>query len=57
MCRDPADQQPANEPFGVSGTRCLLFDPYTEEPYPVTYNVSNRHSCHVCMYAYKCVYA
>jgi hypothetical protein len=28
-------QQPANEPFGQSGTRCMLFDPISEEPYPL----------------------
>ena len=28
-------QQPANEPFGQSGTRCMLFDPVSEQPYPL----------------------
>jgi hypothetical protein len=28
-------QQPANEPFGQSGTRCMLFDPISEQPYPL----------------------
>jgi hypothetical protein len=26
-------QQAANEPFGKSGTRCMLFDPTSEQPY------------------------
>lgn len=30
-----AQQQPANEPFGQSGTRCMLFDPSSEQPYPI----------------------
>jgi hypothetical protein len=29
-----AQQKPENEPFGKSGTRCMLFDPTTEQPYP-----------------------
>ena len=33
--RDAAQQQPSNEPFGRSGTRCSLFDAVTEAPYPL----------------------
>ena len=33
--RPGALQNAANEPFGASGTRCLLFDPATEEPYGI----------------------
>ena len=29
-------QNPENEPFGQSGTRCSVFNPDTEEPYGVT---------------------
>lgn len=36
--RDAAQQQPSNEPFGISGTRCSLFDAVTENPYPLVQN-------------------
>jgi hypothetical protein len=31
--REKELQNPANEPFGQSGSRCSLFDPLKEEPY------------------------
>lgn len=34
--RESEQQQPQNEPFGQSGTRCGLFNPAVEEPYGVT---------------------
>jgi hypothetical protein len=36
--REAAQQQPSNEPFGTSGTRCSLFDAVTDEPYPLVQN-------------------
>ncbi len=36
--REAAQQQPSNEPFGTSGTRCSLVDAVTDEPYPLVQN-------------------
>ncbi len=35
--RAPESQRPENEPFGQSGTRCVLFNPELEEPFGVVY--------------------
>ncbi len=41
-------RKPANDPFGQPGTRCLLFDPLSEEPYGTTMRNSNEVSMFKC---------
>ena len=49
--RGAEQRQAASEPFGQSGTRCGLFDPITEEPYPTVLSASgdtvNRFTCQI----------
>jgi hypothetical protein len=44
-----AQQQPANEPFGKSGTRCMLFDPMSEQPYAIVQSGTtvSQFSCRI----------
>jgi hypothetical protein len=49
--RGAEQRQAASEPFGQSGTRCGLFDPITEEPYPLVLSASgdtvNSFTCQI----------
>ena len=49
--REKELQNPANEPFGQSGSRCLLFDPVIEEPFGVEYRNGDEVSKFRCALA------